>query len=282
MSNILTRKPPQADRRLHYGPGEVQFGDLWMPTERKGRAFCPVVVFFHGGWWQSMYDLAYAGELCAALRGEGFAVWSVEYRRVGETGGGWPYTFQDAAAGFDHVAELAKDYPLDLGRVVAMGHSAGGHLAFWLAGRHHIAADSPLYLSQPRVTLRGVVALAGAVDLRLTRDLAGQQLFAHDRQEVEHLMGGPPERFPERYRAGNPGDLMPLGVPQMLLQGTVDGQIPPGLPARWAEQSRRQGDAVTVRMIRGADHFDVVDPRSKAWPIVREAVRSMLPLHPSF
>ncbi|WP_263381187.1 alpha/beta hydrolase [Granulicella arctica] len=236
----------------------------------------PVVVFFHGGWWQSTYDLNYGGHLCAALKAEGISVWSVEYRRVGSSGGGWPTTFQDAAAGFDHLAALAESYPLDLSRVIAMGHSAGAHLAFWLAGRHHIEPHSPIYNPQPRVGLHGLISLAGAVDLRLTIDLAGYFSFAHDKQEVFSLMGEGPRYADDRYRAGNPGDLLPLSTQQVLIQGTDDGQIPAELPARWAQLARRQGDEVTIHMVPSAGHFDVVDPQSAVWPVIRHTVRAML------
>jgi acetyl esterase/lipase len=273
--DVLTSVPPPADHRIHYGPGEYQFGDLRLPAEAANRPV-PLVIFVHGGWWKSAYDLTYAGHLCAALKSAGVATWSMEYRRVGSTGGGWPTTFQDVAAGCDYVATLAKSYPLDLGRVIAMGHSAGGHLAFWLGGRHHIPEASPVHAPQPRVMLHGVVALAGAGDLRLTCDLSGYFTFAHDKHEVYSLMGGAPAEFEDRYRAGNPGDLLPLGVPQVLIQGSEDDQIPPELPARWAEMARHQGDAVTVTIIPSADHFDVVDPQSKAWATVQAAVLTML------
>jgi acetyl esterase/lipase len=273
--DILTRPAPSADHRVHYGPGQYQFGDLWLPAHTASQRF-PLMVFLHGGWWQSEYDLEYAGHLCAALKSIGIAVWSIEYRRVGSTGGGWPTTFQDVAAGFDYTATLAKSYPLNLDRVVAMGHSAGGHLAFWLAGRHHIPETSPIHDPQPKVALHGLIALAGAVDLRLTCDLSGDFTFAHDKYEVYSLMGGPPTEFQERYRAGNPGDLLPLNMPQILIQGSDDGQIPPQLPTRWAEIARRHGDAVTVTIVPGADHFDLVDPQSKAWPMVQSAVLKLL------
>lgn len=269
--DVLSRVPPQADHRLPYGDADLQFGDLWLPQVAAGKKV-PLVVFFHGGWWRAEYDLGYAGFLCAALKREGIATWSVEYRRVGNEGGGWPGTFQDATAGFESIATLAKAYPLDLSRVVVAGHSAGGHLAFWIAGRHHVPESSPVARSIGSV-VKAAVSLAGAVDLRLVRDLAGYFTFAHDKNEVERLMGGSPAQVPERYRAGNPGDLLPLGVPQFLLQGTQDGQIPPELPKRWAENAGRQGEVVSVTMLPGADHFDVVDPESKAWPAVREAFR---------
>jgi acetyl esterase/lipase len=271
--NVFSKPVLKADHRIHYDAGPFQFGDLWIP---KSATPPPLVVFFHGGWWKSEYDLGYAGYLCEALKKDGIAVWSVEYRRVGETGGGWPTTFQDAAAGFDYAAKLAKTYPLDLSRVITMGHSAGGHLAFWIAGRHHIPAQSEIYQPRPQVPLRGAIALAGAVDLRLTVDLSGYLTFAHDKQQVFNLMGGSPQDFPDRYKAGSPGDLLPFHAAQTLLQGTADDQIPPELPPRWAELARRMGDTSTVTMIPSADHDDVVDPESQAWGAVRDAVHKML------
>jgi acetyl esterase/lipase len=265
----------QAGQRIHYGTDASQFGDLWLPALQAGQR-APVVVFLHGGWWQSEYDLAYADDLCAALRAEGAAVWSLEYRRVGTTGGGWPATFEDVAAGFDFLQVLRSKHPLDITRVVAMGHSAGGHLAMWLGGRHHLPQGSAMYrLHEPAFPLHGVVSLAGAVDLRLTIDLSGYFTFAHDKHEVYSLMGGSPAQFPEHYRAGNPGDLLPLNVPQYLIQGSEDTQIPPRLPERWAEMARRIGDTVAVSIVAGADHFDVVDPRGRSWPAVRSAVRTL-------
>ena len=275
--DIVSLPVLRADHRIAYGPDPSQFGDLWIPAiKRRGRF--PGVVFFHGGWWKSEYDLGYAGGVCAALKREGIATWSVEYRRVGVSGGGWPMTFLDAAAGFDFVETLAKAYPIDRSRILTMGHSAGGHLAFWIAGRHHIDRGSEVFLRQPKLILRGAISLAGAVDLRLTIDLSGNSIFAHDRDEVCALMGGQPEERPGRYKTGNPGDLLPFQVPQILFQGTADDQIPPELPGRWAEMSRRLGSEATVKMIPLADHFDVVDPTSDAWKVVITQVKSLIHL----
>jgi pimeloyl-ACP methyl ester carboxylesterase len=110
----------------------------------------------------------------------------------------------------------------------------------------------------------------------LTIDLAGYFTFAHDKQEVYALMGGRPQDLPERYKAANPGDLLPFHVPQLLIQGTADDQIPPDLPSRWAEMSRRRGDAATVSMIPSADHFEVLDPQSQAWGAVRDSIHKMV------
>jgi acetyl esterase/lipase len=273
--DVLSAVPPPADHRISYGTNEFQFGELWLPINAERRPV-PLVVFVHGGWWKSEYDLTHASHLCAALKAAGVATWSIEYRRVGSTGGGWPTTFLDVAAGCDYVTTLAKSFPVDLNRILAMGHSAGGHLAFWLGGRHHVPEASLIYMPRPKVGLRGVIALAGAVDLRLTCDLSGSFRFAHDKHEVYNLMGGSPAEFQDRYRAASPGDLLPLGLPQVLIQGSEDDQIPPELPGRWAELARQQGDTVTVTMIPLANHLDVVDPQSKAWATVRSAVLTML------
>jgi acetyl esterase/lipase len=276
--DILERTPSKADLRLPYGPLPLQFGDLWLPNfghPIAGRRY-PLIVFIHGGWWKSAYDLGYAGFLCQAMKDQGVAVWSLEYRRVGDTGGGWAGTLQDVAAGMDHVVKLAGTYPVDTSRVIAAGHSAGGHLAFWLAARHHIPHTSVLAQTQPNLALKGVVALAGAVDLRLVLDLSGIFSFSSGGPAVKALMGGSPKDVPDRYAAADPGELLPLGLPQILVQGSEDDQIPPALPTRWADNAHRQGDAVDVHIVPGGDHFDIVDPESKAWPVSRDAMLKLL------
>ena len=270
--DLFSRNPPSADHRIHYGPGKHQFGDLWLPAATR---MPPLLVLLHGGWWKSGYNLAYTGHFASALRDAGVAVWSLEYRCGGD-GGGWPTTFTDVAAGYDYIEKLAQVYPLDLDRVVAAGHSAGGHLAFWLAGRHHVLAGSPISEPQPRIPLRAAIGLAGAVDLQLTIDISGHLTFAHDREEVYTFMGGTPSEQPERYLAGDPGHLLPFNIPQLLIQGSDDNQIPPSLPRRWAEKAQAQGDEVTVSIIRGADHFDVVDPQSRGWPPTQSAILNLL------
>ena len=272
--DVLAKPVLRADHRIAYGTDSSQFGDLWMPRVPAGHK-APVVIFFHGGWWKSEYDLGYAGYLCRALRDSGIACWSVEYRRVGATGGGWPATFQDAAAGLDFVAKLADRFPLDTHRVITVGHSAGGHLAFWNAGRHHLPSGSP-FAAPPAIALRGAISLAGAIDLQELIARSGNGLFAHDRHEVVALMGSGPAEHPERYRAGDPGQLLPLEGTQVLLQGTLDDQIPPTFPEQWAAKARRVGATVRVHMLPDADHFDIVDPESRAWPPVLAEVKLLL------
>ena len=275
VADLLSRPAPTADHRIHYRGGDVQFGDLWLPAGLQHAA--PVVVFLHGGWWKAEYGLEYGGHLCAALRREGFAVWSLEYRRVGQAGGGFPGTFEDVSDGFDYLAVLQRTYSLDLKRVVVMGHSAGGQLAYWLAGREHLPFIGELRRpSRALLPLRGAIGLAGAVDLRMVYDLAGEGKFAHDRTEIVNFMGAAPRELPARYRAGNPGELLPLNVAQVLIQGSEDDQIPPELPRLWAERGRRMGEKVQVEIVRGAKHMDVADPETKCWPVLLGAVRQLL------
>src|SRR5687768_3281806 len=163
MSDILDRPAPRADRIIRYGPERSQFGELRLPEHAEGRL--PVVVVVHGGFWRAQYSLEHIGHLCAALTREGWATWSVEYRRLGEPGGGWPGTFTDAGAALDAVRWLADQWPLDPTRVVTIGHSAGGHLALWLAARPQLSAHPELGVAEPLVPI-GAVALAAVSDLR--------------------------------------------------------------------------------------------------------------------
>lgn len=269
--SVLSRPVPHADHRIRYGPEASQFGDLWLPQTDPQRPF-PVVAFFHGGWWKSEYDLGYAGHLSAALKEAGIATWSIEYRRIGDINGGWPATFQDAADGYDFLSTLATKYPLDLRRVITMGHSAGGLFAFWIAGRQRIPKESELYRAEwPPVV--GAIALAGVVDLSLTMALCGDGAFAHDRDEIYRLMGGTPEELPRRYAASDPGELLPLIGTQVLIQGTRDDQIPSELPTQFARNAIAAGSEVIVKIIPEADHFDVVDPESDAWKLVLAQVQ---------
>ena len=173
MQDILSLAPPPPDARIPYGPDPNQFGDLRLP---KSNGPPPLVVNIHGGFWRARYDLAHAGHLCAALATAGFASWNLEYRRVGNPGGGWPGSFEDVTHGFQFLPQIAAKYRLDLKRVIVMGHSAGGQLALVLAAH------------QP--SLRGVISLAGAVDMRrvhelkLSNDAAGEFLGGSDRKSV--------------------------------------------------------------------------------------------------
>jgi acetyl esterase/lipase len=264
--DVLTRPPPPFDERISYGDDPSHFGHLRLPH---GAGPHPVVVYVHGGCWLSEYDLAHAGHVCAALTESGIATWSLEYRRLGDSGGGWPETFIDVARGADHLREIARAKSLDLARVVAAGHSAGGHLAMWLAARSRIPAGDPMKAPDP-LSLRGVVSIAGAVDLARASQLNVC------RGAVDALMGGQPGSVPKRYASGSPFELLPLGVRQALVIGGRDTVVPAEIAERYARRATGLGDAVDLIRIDDADHFDLIDPLAPAFARVRDAMLSLL------
>jgi acetyl esterase/lipase len=265
-SDALALPRPAADHRIAYGPHALQFGELRLPS---GSGPHPVAVVIHGGCWLAEYDLGHVSSLAAALTETGVATWSVEYRRVGDDGGGWPGTFLDVAAAADHLVELAEEFHLDLDRVVAVGHSAGGHLALWLAARQRLSPDDPLRGRNP-LPLAGVVALAGIPDLAAYASPTGCGAA------VPGLLGNEPEDVPERLRRASPIELLPLGASQILVVGAVDTIVPVEQAESYAAAARRAGDRVELREVPAVGHFELIAPDSTAWPAVRDAVLELV------
>jgi acetyl esterase/lipase len=220
--DVSKRSLVAAGYRVAYGEGALRFGDLRLQA---GDGPFPLAVVIHGGCWRSENDLGHISHLSSALTKTGIATWTIEYRRVGDAGGGWPGTFEDVAAGTDYARALAKRFRIDLSRVVLIGHSAGGHLALWVAARRNLPESSPLSSGDP-LMVRGVVSLAGISDLRAFS--AGS---AYCNASVPPLLGGAADTVPERYRQASPIELVPLGVRLRLLHGEVDPYVP-------VEQSR--------------------------------------------
>jgi acetyl esterase/lipase len=271
VAEALEMPQPAPDHRIEYGADPLQMGELRLPA---GSGRFPVAIIIHGGCWLSAYDLGYMSSLAAALTSEGIATWSLEYRRIGDDGGGWPGTFVDVALGADHLVQLADRFPLDLDRVVVIGHSAGGHLALWLAARPRLTTTSPLYQADP-LPLRGVISLAGIPDL------AAYSADEGCGASVPKLLGGQPKAVGERLRQASPVALLPLGVKQRLLTGSHDPVVPPALARAYAEAAEATGDTVEVTEIQDAGHFELVAPDSHAWPAVRKAVLELCNLTPS-
>ena len=264
--DLLALPQPPADRTIAYGPAPQQVAELRLP---KGRGPHPVVVLVHGGCWQAPWGLDHVRSLAAALTAEGYATWSLEYRRLGDPGGGWPGTLEDVADGADRLREVAREHPLDLDGVVAVGHSAGGQLALWLAARPRLPATSPLHVAKP-LRLRGVVSLAGVTDLR-----AGAAAGVCG-DAIPQLLGGPPPGHALRLGQSSPIELVPLGVPVRLVCGARDPIVPIDQARSYEAAARAAGDTVTVDVIEAAGHFELINPSSAAWPAVREAIRALL------
>jgi len=222
----------------------------------------PVAVVIHGGFWRARYGRKLMRPLCEDLAERGWIAWNVEYRRLGHgSGGGWPTTFEDVAAAIDHLAEIRTDARLDLGRVVAIGHSAGGHLATWAAARPGLPDGAPG--ADPRVPVTAAVAQAGVVDLKLAWEL-------HlSKGVVGELLGGAPDELPERYALASPAQRVPLGVPVLLTHGGRDDIVPPEVSRAYARAARDAGDDdVELVELEDEDHFGHIDRGSPLWTAV--------------
>jgi acetyl esterase/lipase len=243
--------------QVRYGEHPGQVANLHRPAAEGGP--WPVVVLIHGGFWRDGWDRTLMTPLAHDLAAGGYLAWNIEYRRVGQEGGGWPGTLIDAAAAVDALATVPD---ADLERVAAVGHSAGGHLALWLAARSRLPADAPG--ASPRVGVRLAVALAGVCDLA-----RGAEEGLGDGACVA-LLGGAPARVPEHYAVASPATLLPLGVRQVLVHGGRDDVVPPSQSRDYAASARAAGDDVELVEVASADHFDVIDPHGGPWRAVLE------------
>lgn len=261
--------------RLSYGPETVQFGELHLPA---GSGPFPTVILIHGGFWRNPYGYTLMTSLAEDLAKQGIAAWNIEYRRLGDAGGGWPSTLLDVARAADYLRTIAHSHPLDVQRVVAVGHSAGGHLALWLAARPRIPEDSILAAGKEKeasalpLPLVGVVSQAGVADLEMAwkRNLGSGA--------VAELLGGGLQDVPERFAAASPAALLPLGVPQVLIHGTEDDRVPYIMSEEYAQAARAAGDQLTLIKLEGADHFVLINAYSDAWAKTVQSVRQLVHL----
>jgi len=267
LSSILDRASPPFDVQIRYGTDPNQFAELRFPNS-KGPF--PLLFVIHGGFWQSVYDLSHIGHLCAAFTNKGIITCNIEYRRIGNPGGGWPGTFQDISLATRNILQtMSQDPRFDRTRTAIIGHSAGGHLALWLAGSNRINKRSPLY-SDKRQAIKNAVSLAGVSDL----GLAWRQKLGHC--IVTRLMGGTPEEHPDRYDAGSPIELLPTGARHVLVHGAVDDTVPISQSEAFVERAEKLGDRPALVKLDGIGHYELIDPESDAWPSVAGAVLSLL------
>ncbi|MFN0177900.1 MAG: alpha/beta hydrolase [Gemmatimonadales bacterium] len=268
LRDLMALPQPAPDTIIAYGADSLQFGELFLPRPR-GTAVAPVAVLIHGGCWLSGFDRRHLRQLATTIAGEGIAVWSIEYRRVGNPGAGWPGTFEDIANGVDHVRRLAGPFRLDTTRAVVAGHSAGGHFALWAAARGRLPADAPG--AGTPLQLRGAVGIAGVPDLAVV--VSGERSLCGD--AIRRLMGGSPSEVPELYRLASPGRLLPLGVEQVVISGADDAVVPADLSRRYTTDATAAGDRIRLIVIPDAGHFEVV---SAGTPAGAEVIRAIVTL----
>lgn len=268
--DLTSRRRPQADATISYGPDDYQKIDLWRPA---GRGPHPVVVMVHGGCWQTkIADRTLMDWIADDLRKAGVAVWNIDYRGVDRPGGGYPGTFADAAKAADQLTVDAAKYGLDLNRVVAVGHSAGGHLALWLAGRSRLPANSPLHDARP-LRIRHVVSLGGLPDLEAT---AASPDNGCGTQVIARLVG---TGRADPYADTSVPRLLPLGVPQTLVNGREDRIIPHRMATDFVARATKAGDAVALITVPRTGHVELVAPDTSAWKDTKRVI--LLALEPS-
>lgn len=260
--DLLERPRPEPDATVAYGDSWLQVSDLWLPS---GPGPHPTVLMVHGGCWQTQVaDRRIMNWIAADLKARGIAVWNIDYRGVDRPGGGYPGTFLDAAAAADSLRTHAAAYHLDISRLVAVGHSAGGHLALWLAARPRLPQGSPLRTADP-LPIHAVVSLGGLADL----EEAARSENGCGNEVIAQLTSG-------HFADTSVPRLAPLGVPQLLVNGLQDRIIPIAYAESYAAPMRAAGDSVEVRMVDETGHIELIAPESAAWAVaVREIERAL-------
>src|SRR3954468_16020209 len=260
--DLLGRPRAQPTATIHYGADPLHVADLWLPV---GHGPHRIVLMVHGGCWQTeIADRTIMNWIAEDLRRRGIAVWNIDYRGVDRPGGGYPGTFQDAAAAADALAAQAAEHHLDLSHLVAVGHSAGGHLALWLAGRRRLPHGSPLRSPHP-IAISAVVSLGGLPDL----EEAARSENGCGNDVIARLTSG-------RFADTSVPRLAPLGVPQVLINGRQDRIIPVAYAEGYAAPMRAAGDDVRVRMLDRTGHVELIAPETAAWAAAVEEIERAL------
>lgn len=272
-----------AARRITYGNQPTSFGELRVPS---GQGPFPVAVLIHGGCFRATRgSFADMRPMAHVLASRGIASWSVEYRRVGHPGGGWPGSFRDLADATDFLKTLAASYPLDLRRVALVGHSAGGYFASWLAGRHHLPAESPLTVAQG-ISPVGLVVLDAFLDYRVVDSRGVDGTLFCGEPTLPGLFGADPSSVPDHVRQASPLALLPFGIPQEYVVSSLRYPVTPPRPLAggrttlavldYPALARAAGDSVAIQIVPEADHFDFLKPTTAAWPAVEAAIVRVL------
>lgn len=259
VANLPYKKPTKS---FSYGDEPMQTAEYWTAeaTPTASTATTLLVLLIHGGCWLNDYDKSHVRPLAAALVERGLAVMSIEYRRTGDPGAGWPGTFDDLRAALNAAVKLKHS------AIIAVGHSAGGHLALWLA-------------AVSGTQLKGVVGLAAISDL---------VLYAKGTSECEkatlQLMGGTPELHPNRYQTASPL-LMTSNAPILLIHGSHDQVVnvqqseqfanrPNNLLAKPStDMLTKKQPTASLHVLEGRGHYDLIDPRQEVPDIIADQAR---------
>lgn len=245
--------------KLAYGDAALQFGLLSLPATKVSTK-PPLVIFVHGGCWLNAYDIGHSKALSQALTEAGYAVWSLEYRRVGDEGGGWPGSFNDVMQGIHYAQAQFERYGVDLSRIALMGHSAGGQLAL-LAGEK-LAAEK-LAGDKKAAQIQAVIGLAAITDM------ASYAKGSNSCQSATaQFIGASPEQAPALYQQASPS-LHGAHPKTLLLQGNADQIVP---------TTQATDSGMPYRLVEKAGHFDWIHPQSAAYPQLILTLQELVPL----
>jgi acetyl esterase/lipase len=267
---FLGRTRPAPDHVIRYGEHERQVVDLYLP---KGAGPHPVVVMIHGGCWSAPWDRTLMNHVSDDLRKRGIAVWNIDYRVIEKGGTGYPHVFDDTWAAIHALTIQGREHGLDPNRVVAAGHSAGGHLALWYAARRARWNPPANVRMIPPPEFRSVVSLGGLPDLELAEQPPGSGCGT---EVIGQLVGrGQPGRS-DPFADTSVPRMGALGIPQVLINGLNDRIIPNSFPEDYARKMRAKGDDVRVRMIPNTGHIELIAPETRAWAAAVEEIQRAL------
>ncbi len=269
--NLTSRARPAPDATIAYGTDPLQQGDLWIPKgQAKGHANPPVVIMIHGGCWQTdIADRTLMDWIADDLRTDGIAVWNIDYRGVDRPGGGYPGIFTDTGKAIDELPAIAVKYHLDASRVVAIGHSAGGHLALWAAGRAKLPASSSLRVDHP-LRIDHVISLGGLPDLEAT---AASPDNGCGTDIVRQLVG---TGRADPYADTSVPRLLPLGIAQDLVNGREDHIIPYRLATDYVAKAVVARDPAVLHTVPRTGHVELIAPESAAWAETKRLIHAAL------
>lgn len=269
LDDYLALQGPAPTTQIAYGAAPSQYAQLFRPP---GAGPFPVVVLVHGGCWTVAFGgITQMHNVAGALAAQGIAVWNVEYRRVDEPGGGYPGTYDDMHAALDSLQQHAGQYQLDTSRIVAMGHSAGGQLVQWIAGREQLPQSSPLFRDKI-LPVKNILSLGGLADLRHEQDLIKHSC----ERDMAQLAGSASSERPDIYSDTSAAELMPNGSRTVLATGELDTISPPRVAHDYAAKAVKAGDHAEVLILPGASHYDEIAATSPAWTMILPVIKQML------
>lgn len=259
--DLLSRPRPTTPHQVRTGPGETDVVDVWLPD---GDGPHPVVIMVHGGCWQkSIADRTLMDFAADALRQQGLAVWNIEYRGVDETGGGYPGTYEDVARAADALRDHADTFNLKLDRIGAFGHSAGGHLALWLAARPKLPRSSPLWQPDP-LHLDVVVNSGGLADLEMSAPVTQEGCLA---AILDTLTGIPSGARPDVFSDTSPDRLLPFAARQVSVNGEQDRIAPPRLGQAYTQEALGAGSQAAFEQVPETGHVELIAPGTDAFAL---------------